>query len=381
MVCITPNSPVVQVCNTFINQYEPDRTLTPTVLLPQVVANASDGSWPQPHSNTYLANVKWLCDGVDITTIPAWQGKYEIGTTGSTKGSLTVKRNFTPSEQVSLVFKAVLSDPRTGINYPIETDPVIFSCAVKSQDQFSVGIGDSQIIQYDMFKDKLAVYDYKVAHGLLAASAAAKTSATDENAYIRDIPVSVFRGEQPMTNGFTLKYYRVNSDLTLTDLQLTDDEIISFDNTHIVLDLRLVVKADYLVKAIVENREVAQIQFSVNRIYPAFSIRPTNGIAISPGDIDRTDVAMVDCDGNIVECPEVMLRMVWKTDSSTLTGKVHNEGERAYFLLASTGIGDNYTNDWLDVYVEADHKVAHCVATDELGKVLTDETGTDLIFN
>ena len=381
MVCITPNSPVVQVCNTFINQYEPDRTLTPTVLLPQVVANASDGSWPQPHSNTYLANVKWLCDGVDITTIPAWQGKYEIGTTGSTKGSLTVKRNFTPSEQVSLVFKAVLSDPRTGINYPIETDPVVFSCAVKSQDQFSVGIGDSQIIQYDMFKDKLAVYDYKVAHGLLAASAAAKTAATDENAYIRDIPVSVFRGEQPMTNGFTLKYYRVNSDLTLTDLQLTDDEIISFDNAHIVLDLRLVVKADYLVKAIVENREVAQIQFSVNRIYPAFSIRPTNGIAISPGDIDRTDVAMVDCDGNIVECPEVMLRMVWKTDSSTLTGKVHNEGERAYFLLASTGIGDNYTNDWLDVYVEADHKVAHCVAIDELGKVLTDETGTDLIFN
>lgn len=381
MVCITPNSPVVQVCNTFINQYEPDRTLTPTVLLPQVVANASDGSWPQPHSNTYLANVKWLCDGVDITTIPVWQGKYEIGTTGSTKGALTVKRNFTPSEQVSLVFKAVLSDPRTGINYPIETDPVIFSCAVKSQDQFSVGIGDSQIIQYDMFKDKLAVYDYKVAHGLLTASAAAKTAATDENAYIRDIPVSVFRGEQPMTNGFTLKYYRVNSDLTLTDLQLTDDEIISFDNTHIVLDLRLVVKADYLVKAIVENREVAQIQFSVNRIYPAFSIRPTNGIAISPGDIDRTDVAMVDCDGNIVECPEVMLRMVWKTDSFTLTGKVHNEGERAYFLLTSTGIGDNYTNDWLDVYVEADHKVAHCVATDELGQVLTDETGTDLIFN
>lgn len=381
MVCITPNSPVVQVCNTFINQYEPDRTLTPTVLLPQVVANASDGSWPQPHSNSYLANIKWLCDGVDITTITEWQGKYEIGTTGSTKGSLTVKRNFKPNERASLVFTAVLVDPRTGVNYPIQTEPVVFSSAVKSQDQYSVGIGDSQIIQYDMFKDKLAVYDYKVAQGMISASTSEKAAATDENAYIRDIPVSVFRGEQPITTGFTLEYYRVNSDLTLTDLQLTDDEIISFDNSHIVLDLRLVVKADYLVKAIAENREVAQMQFSVNRIYPKFTIRPTNGIAISPGDIDRTDVAMVDCDGNIVECPEVMLRMIWKTDSSTLTGKVHNEGERAYFLLASTGIGDNYTNDWLDVYVEADHKVVHKVATNEDGDVFTNENGIDLIFN
>ena len=43
MVLLTPNSPLVQVCNTLINQYEPDRTLTPTVVLPQVVANASDG--------------------------------------------------------------------------------------------------------------------------------------------------------------------------------------------------------------------------------------------------------------------------------------------------------------------------------------------------
>lgn len=381
MVCVTPNSPVVQVCNTFNNQYEPDRTLTPTVLLPQVVANASDGSWPESHSNMHLANVKWLCDGVDITTIPEWQGKYEIGTTGSTKGSLTVKRNFTPSEQVSLVFKAVLADPRTGVNYPIETDPIVFSCSVKSQDQYSIGIGDSQIIQYDMFKDKLSVYDYKVAQGLITASTASKANATDENAYIRDIPVSVFRGEQPITTGFALKYYRVNSDLSLTDLQLTDDEIITFDGTHIVIDLRLVVKADYLIKVIAENQEVAQIQFSVNRIYPSFSIRPTNGIAISPGDIDRTDIAMVDCDGNIVECPEVMLRMVWKTDSATLNGKVHNEGERAYFLLASTGIGDNYTNDWLDVYVEAEHKVEHRVATDENGNVFTDENGTDFIFN
>lgn len=381
MVCVTPNSPLVQVCNTFNNQYEPDRTLTPTVLLPQVVANAADGSWPEPHSNSSLAEIKWLSDGVDITTINDWTGKYEIGTVGSTKGSLTIKRNLLPGERISLVFTAVLVDNRTGVNYPVQTDPVVLSSSVKSQDRYTVGIGDSQIIQYDIFKDKLSVYDYKVAHGLIAASTSAQKDATDENAYIRDIPVYVFRGEGLVTTGFTLSYYKVNPDLTLTALQTSDDEVISFDNSHIVLDLRLVVKADYMVKVKADNREVAQMQFSVNRVYQAFSIRPTNGIAISPADIDRTDVAMVDCDGNIVEYPEVMLRMIWKTDSNALKGTVHNEGQRTVFMLSSTGIGDNYTNDWLDVYVEAEHKEVHSVATDDNGDIYTDETGTDLIFN
>lgn len=381
LVLLTPNSPLVQVCNTLINQYEPDRTLTPTVLLPQVVANASDGSWPEPHSNSFLANVKWLSDGIDITTIPAWQGKYEIGNAGSTKGSLTIKRNLPPNERISLVFKADLVDTRTGVTYPIETEPQVLSSSVKSQDQYSIGIGESQIIRYDPFKDKLAIYDYKVAQGLMAPSNTAKAAATDENSYIRDIPVSVFQGERLISSGFTLKYYRVNSDLSLTELQSTDDEIISFDNAHIVLDLRLITKSDYLIKAIAGDREVAQIQFSVNRVYQAFSIRPTNGISISPGDTERCDTAMVDCDGNIVECPEVMLRMVWKTDTASLTEKIHNEGQRTVFLLSSTGIGNTYTNDWLDTYVSADHKPAHCVATDENGNIFTDENGNDYIFN
>lgn len=381
MVCITPNSPVTQVVNTILNQWEPDRSLTPTVLLPQVVAGAADGSWPEPHSNQYLADMKWLSDGEDITTVKAWQNLYEIGTVGSLRGSLTVKRNLLPNERITLVFKGTLVDRRTGVNYPIETDPITLSSTVKSLDTYTVGIGDSQIIRYDVFKDRLAIYEYKVAQGLTAASTSAQVAATDENAYIRRIPVTVFRGEQPITQDFTLKYYRVNTDLTLTEVVATDDEVVSFDNTQITLDLRLLTKADYLVKVLADSHEVAQIQFSVNRVYQGYNVRPTNGVAINPSDTERADEAMVDCDGNVVECPEAMLRMIWKTDSSTITGKTHNEGQRTAFLLSSTGIGDNYTNDWLDVYVEADFKEMHSVATDENGDILTDETGTELIFN
>ena len=380
VLLVTPNSPLVQVVNTFNSQYEPDRTLTPTVILPQVVANASDGSWPQPHSNQFLADMKWYADGVDISTIADWTGKYEIGTVGSQKGMLTIKRNLNPGEQITLVFKAKLADQRLGVNYPIETDPVILSSSVKSQDQFSISIGDSQIIRYDMFKDKLLEYDYLVAQGRATENAAARAACIDENAYIRRIPITVNRGDRPITSGYTLKFYRVNANLTTVDLLATDDDVIELANDHITLDLRLVAKADYLVKAVVDNRDVAQIQFSVNRVFQAFSIRPTNGISISPSDTERADTAMVDCDGNVIANPEVMLRMIWKTDSAGKTGVVHNEGERTAFQLGTTGIGDNYTNDWLDVYVEADHKTEFSVATDENGDVFTDGTD-DFIFN
>lgn len=381
MVVLTPNSPLVQVYNAILNQWEPDRTLTPTVLLPQVVANASDGSWGEPHSNSFLANIKWLANGVDITTITEWQGKYEIGSVGSTKGQLTIKRNLLPGERISLVFTAVLVDRRTGVNHPIEMDPEVLSCSVKSQDQYSIGIGDSQIIQYNPFKDKLAIYEYQVAQGLIAPSTALRNAALDENSYLRDIPVTLYRGEEPITSGFNLKYYRVNSDLTLTEMSLTDDEVLAMNNSHIVLDLRLVTKEDYLVRAFADSHQVAQMQFSVNRVYQKFRIRPTNGIAVSPSDKDRCDVAMVDCDGNIVDYPEVMLQMIWKTDTAALKGKVHNEGQRTAFMLASTGIGNNYTNDWLEVYVEADHKKAHKIATDTNGNIYTDASGNKYIFN
>lgn len=388
-VCVTPNSPVTQVYNSLLNEYEPDRTLTPAIILPSVVANATDGSWAQPYSNQYLADVKWYANGVDISTITDWQGKYEIEATGSQKGKLTIKKNILPEERVSMVFKAKLVDSRTGLNYPIETDPVVLTTVTKSKADYSVSIGDTQTILYDVFKDKLAEYEYKVAHGLISSSATAKAEAeADVNSYLRDIPVTVYMGGTPVSEGFSVKYYRVNSNLTLTLLNNTDDdEVIDADNTHITLDLRLVTKKDYVARVIVDSRTVAQIQFSVNRVYRKYTVRTTNGTAISASDTERADEAMVDCDGNIVECPEVMLKMVWKTDTAALTGKTHNEGQKTLFQLSSTGIGNDYTNDWLDTYIESEQKEAYCVAAEtqtingQSTEVVWTDGGEDLIFN
>ena len=44
-------------------------------------------------------------------------------------------------------------------------------------------------------------------------------------------------------------------------------------------------------------------------------------------------------------------------------------------------MGKDYTNDWIDVYVDAQQKEAHSVAIDESSNILTDESGNILIFN
>ena len=43
-----------QVYNPVANEYDPDRGVTPLVILPEVIANAADGSWDMPVSYTHL---------------------------------------------------------------------------------------------------------------------------------------------------------------------------------------------------------------------------------------------------------------------------------------------------------------------------------------
>ena len=54
---MTPNSPANQVYNPVANEYDPDRGVTPLVILPEVIANAADGSWDMPYVNSLLAEM------------------------------------------------------------------------------------------------------------------------------------------------------------------------------------------------------------------------------------------------------------------------------------------------------------------------------------
>ena len=378
--CTTPAVPTTQVLNGGNNEYEPDRELTPTIILPEVVANAVDGSWGNPSANHALADMKWFVNGKDISTLSDWAGKYSIDQAGSTRGAISISRNVSPGKQFQLHFEAVLVDNRLGVNIPVISDEIVLSTIEKANDGYSLSIDDSSIIQYDPVKDKLSLYEYKVAHGLISASAAAQSAATDKCSYRHVIPISLFNGKTKMTSGYTVKLYRVNSVTSLTQLTAGVDEVEAISITSVTLDLRLVPKATYVIKAFVGNNEVAMLQFGVSRIFQTFNISPTNGTDIHPSDTERYDEAMVDCDGNIVECPGSIIRIVWYTDTEAKKAVQHNEGDTTIFQLAKTGLGDTYTDSVLEVYCEADYKPEYKIATDG-GNTLVDASGNKFIFN
>lgn len=218
---------------------------------------------------------------------------------------------------------------------------------------------------------------------MVVASAQTELDATDENAYLRSIDVSLFRAETRITEGYSLKLFRVNGNNSLSELTAGENEVVSISPTAIVLDLRLVTKSDYVIKAVItgSRRIPPQVQFSVNRIYQDYVCRPTNGTSINPSDVQRYDAAMVDSEGLVVDCPANIIRIGWRTDSAHMTGVQHNEGGTTLFSLSRTGIGINYDDDWLDVYTMTDIKPQHKIATDEDGNILVDEHGNKLIFN
>ena len=309
VVCDTPLSPYTQVFNSENGQYEPDREVTPTIIRPEVIASASDGSWPDPHSNQYLADMVWYVNGKDITTLSDWQGLFSIDTVGSTRGSLTIMRNIQPEEKVTLRFEGVIADNRLGVNIPVVTDEIVLSTADKSKDTYSLSIGEDQIIRYDPFLDRIHLYEHKVAQGLISASESARSAATDENSYLRSIPVTLHKGNTVISSGYTIKLFRITGTSTLTQLSAGTDEVVSISATAISIDLRVITKSDYLVVAYIDGKAVSQIQFSVNRVYRRFTCVPTNGTSIAPGDSMRFDKAMVDSEGQIVECPGRIIKM------------------------------------------------------------------------
>ncbi len=379
--CDSAYSPLMQVYNAANGEYEPDRSLSPTVIRPVVNAAASDGSWPTPSANAQLASMKWYVNGVDITTLADWAGLYTIDTVGATRGSIEIRKNILPGSDITMRFEAVLSDYRLGVNIPIRTEEITLSTIDASNDGYNMSIGEDKTLRYNPLLDKLHLYDYKVAHGIISASSAGEAAARDGNEYERTFPIEVYKGGQKITSGYTVKLYKVNSASSITEVSSSDYEVVSVSASSIVLDLRLISKADYMVKAFSGTTELARVQFSINRIWADFKASPTNETSILPNQTARFDQAMVDSEGKIIEHPENVIKIVWHTATLNNADVEHNEGDTTVFQLEKTGIGNDYTNDWIDVFLEAQQKEEHKVAIDEEGDVLTDESGNILIFN
>ena len=385
LVCLTDGSPATQVYNTDTGEYEPNREITPTVVYPDIVAWASDNSWANKQCNSILDEMVWKVNGVDITTIASWKGKYEILQYGSMRGALKVMRNLTREEKSSLTFSAIIPDYRLQTRLKVNTEELVLSTYNKTEDTYGLSFGNADKILYNPFLDKLALYDYKVAHGLITFSNYDRNACYDGNQYERSVPLHVYKGVKEINTGYTVKVLKIVNANTLVDVSNGYSEVAKVTTSEVVFDLRAIDSGDYVIRIVVGKNVVAQRQISFGRTYQDFEAEVLNLTAIYNDDKQKKHKALITIDKNVVECPESILEIKWFTQAidvlnNATTEKYWNVGETVVYDIEKTGVGKTI-NDGIHVLYDASFKGALQDAADKDGNVYTDADGNTYMFN
>lgn len=386
VVCASPKSPFMQTMSG--DKFFPDRTQEgyECVAYPQVNATAKDESWDSKLSNMSLANPVWkVSTGTEwknISKIDAWSGKYSIDESNTTsRGKLTIKRNLSSNDKQQLQFEADLYDYRTNSILHITADPITLYTADKGANTYGMGIREDTDISYNPFLDKLALYEYKVANNIISASTEARNSCFDGNQYECHIPIDVYKSKDRITSGFAIELYRGTTKMSASSAAIPN-EIISISTSEIVLDLRLVEKNNYTIKAVINGKAVAQFQFSASRFYPSFG-QPKFMVCndIEWGKIYRSNKAILEYNGRVVEYPNRIVELQWHTEASNgsvITKKSWQEGNSCTFSIEESGLGD-VESDYLEEQIEYRQRPANDYLIDEDSNYLLDEDDNALI--
>lgn len=349
----TPNSGVGQVYDPNENSYAPDREITPLVIVPMVRANTVEGSWSQFIANPLLSEMKWFVNGVNITSLSEWTGKYSINNDGIDKGSISILKNVESGRLIQLHFESIIPDERTGINIPIVSDTINLTTVDKADDTWAISIDAEPDIIYNPFLDKLLMYDYKLANNMNAGN---RKDALDSNAYARSINILVTKGGKEITNGYTNHLYKVTGQ-TLTEIT-NEIEVVGKTNSKIDFDLRFIEKRDYMIITKSEGVEVARTQFSITRHYPKYDLEILSGVSIRHNQTIHRNKVSVSHNANVIELPAPLIRMIWYTDTQSITGKEWQEGESCLIEILRSGIGKTYLDSWMDIYIKSEQKKA-----------------------
>ena len=404
IVVKTPASPTRQAYQSVAATYEPDRKITPCVILPQITLTADDGSLNSPYGNDKLStdsqSFMWYEGDTPLSDIPEWEGLYNIRTDGSMRGAIEIKRNFMPQETAEIHFEGVIADERTGDNIKIISPSVTLSCVAAVAEDYAIAIGQETAIEYDPLIDPLALYLYRVSIGEIEYSDDDyNQAANDTKAFLLHIPLTFYKGNKAITDpkeeGNGMFYLasgpRFTSDYEdsadTVDKEDYDSEFVSLSWQEIVIDMRCVESGDYYIELGVYNDDGEEITlcqkcFSISRRYPKFRLRLNNQCDIPPTATQRYDKVLADNEGQIITHPELPIKIKWFTDTQYATEVEHNEGSHTLFQLEKTKIGSTHADDWIDTYVKAEQKPAHFRALgDSEIATLEDENGYPLIFN
>ena len=397
--CLTPHSPLAQAFNPSTNVYDPNRSNTPSVVLPEVKATDPSGVFPSGVVNHLLladtGKLEWFVNGKPISEV--WTeysnntGDYSIITDETeNRGALIIYKNVTADSKIMLSFRGLFYDWRTGRNYQVESDTIEMTTTNKGEDAISCSV-DKQNVVYDPIRDPLLSYEwlYSVHNAEGLSETWARSS--DDN-YLQKINVLLNSGVvrlESLPSGLTMRLCKLGSDTALA-VGNDNPELQQVEFPTIVIDCRLIDKAEYEVQMVKGGSIVARAPFSVSRQTPMpTSAQPFSGADILPSMSVYYNTLLVSLAGTPLANPFLYYKIMWFTvaqvynrSANTYTEgspKKWQTGDKLAAKIADIGIGTTVNDSYFEQYAEVEPWECDYVLTDESGNVFTDENGNVLI--
>lgn len=397
--CLTPHSPLAQAFNPSTNVYDPNRSDTPSVVLPEVKATDPSGVFPSGVVNHLLladtGKLEWFVNGKPISEV--WTeysnntSDYSIITDETeNRGALIIYKNVTADSKIMLSFRGLFYDWRTGRNYQVESDTIEMTTTNKGEDAISCSV-DKQNVVYDPIRDPLLSYEwlYSVHNAEGLSETWARSS--DDN-YLQKINVLLNSGVsrlESLPSGLTMRLCKLGSDTALA-VGNDNPELQQVEFPMVVIDCRLIDKAEYEVQMVKGGSIVSRAPFSVSRqtTMPT-SAQPFSGADILPSMSVYYNTLLVSLAGTPLANPFLYYKIMWFTvaqvynsSASTYTEgspKKWQTGDKLAAKIADIGIGTTVNDSYFEQYAEVEPWECDYVLTDESGNVFTDENGNVLI--
>ena len=393
LVCLTPQSPMAQVTNATLSpaEYEPDRRVSPTLVLPEVRVVDLDNVFQHGAANHYLTldNLDWTVDGNPIYSVWTEGVDYEIiKTEDGTRGALKVFKNLGANEKAVLHFKGKFLDWRTGIIIDVDSGDAALTCTDKGDDIMDCHI-DKPVVDYDPLFDDLLLYDYKVAREIPVYGS--RDEYINGKSFEQTVNVVLTDGTKEcatLPDGISMKLVKLGSDTALVANSEANPEVMEISYPNIKFDMRLIDKADYEVQFLKGIAIIcrATIGLHTSCTMPVFG-QGTSGADIASSQKEYFNSAMLNLSDRQVEYPELYYLIQWFTqakynDNGTwkyAALKTWQRGVNLEAAVADLGIGLTQNNSFFDFWFELEAHKPCQLLTDEDGLILTDENGNFLI--
>lgn len=393
LVCLTPQSPMAQVINTTLSpiEYEPDRSVTPTLVLPEVRAIDLDNVFQHGAVNQYLTldSLEWTVEGKSINSVWTEGVDYEIiKAEDDTRGALKVFKNLGANEKAVLHFKGKFLDWRTGIILDVESGDEALICTDKGENIMQCHI-DKPVVEYDPLFDDLLLYDYKKAREIPVQGS--RADYINGKSFEQTINVVLTDGTTECATlpaGISMKLVKLGSNTALVANSEANPEVMAISYPNIKFDMRLIDKADYEVQFLKGSTMVcrATIGLHTSCTMPVFG-QGTIGSDIAASQKEYFNSVLLNLADREVDYPELYYLIQWFTqakynDNGTwkyAAQKTWQRGVNLEAAVADLGIGLTQNNSFFDFWFELEaHKPCQLLA-DENGLILTDENGNFLI--